>query len=68
MYLCTIEEEKQASQSENSFGRVLTTNQFTSFRVIPHKLWWWERSSANLDLHGLVTLPESFWKREMADG
>lgn len=61
MDLCTTEEEIQASQSENSFGRVLKMNQFTSFRVIPHKLWSWERSFTNLDLRGLATLPASFW-------
>lgn len=61
MDLCSTEEEKPVSQSENSFGRVLTMNQFTSFHVIPHRLWSWERSSTNLDLHGLVSLPASFW-------
>ena len=68
MDLWAQEEENLTSKSVNSLGRVLTTSQFTSFRVIPHALWRWERSSVSLDLRGLVSLPESFWKRETMDG
>lgn len=68
MYLWPQEEIKNNSTSENSFGRVLTTNQFTSFHVIPHALWRWERSLTNLNLHGLVVLPASFWNHEKTDG
>lgn len=68
MYLWPQEEIKNDSTSESSFGRVLTTNQFTSFHVIPHALWRWERSWGSSALPGLVVLPESFWNLERMDG
>lgn len=68
MELCIPEEENLGTGSENSFGRILTTSQFISFHVIPHSLWRWETSSANLDLRGLVSLPASFWKHETMAG
>lgn len=68
MESCIQEEENLTSASVNSFGRVLTTSQFTSFRVIPHKLWQWEKSLVNSDLRGLVSLPASFWNHERMDG
>jgi len=68
MYLCNTEEENLSSTSVSLFDQVLVTSQFTYFRVIPHKLWRWEKSLTNLDLRGHVILPESFWTSETADG
>ena len=68
MYLWPQKETTRGSISENSFGRVLTMNQFTSFRVIPHALWQWERSSESSVHPGLVVLPASFWRLETIDG
>lgn len=69
MYLWNIEEKEQpVSQQENSYDQALTTSQFTSFRVIHHSLWRWEKLLANLDLRGLVVLPELFWRHEKKAG
>ena len=68
MYLWPQEETTSDSTPENSYGRVLTTNQFISFHVIPLEQWRWVRSLENSAHPGLVVLPASFWKHERMDG
>lgn len=68
MNQCTQEEENLITKQATSSVQLLTTSQFTSFHVIPHKLWRWETSLANLNLHGLVNLSASFWSHERMDG
>lgn len=68
MYLWPQKDQNQTLESESSLGRVLTSNQFTCFRVIPHALWRWETLSEKLAPPGTVILPASFWTREKMDG
>lgn len=68
MNQCSQEEENLITKQATSSVQLLTTSQFTSFHVIPHKLWSWARSSENLDLHGRVILPASFWIEGTAAG